>query len=75
MDQELLSEGGQRRFLNERAAATYIGLSAKTLQRMRSAGDGIPFIKAGARVLYDMNDLAAFMAARKVSSTSAYVGR
>ncbi|MCB1551950.1 MAG: helix-turn-helix domain-containing protein [Alphaproteobacteria bacterium] len=62
----------QKRYLSEKQTADYIGLSVKTLQRMRVSGNGMPFIKAGARVLYDINDLNAYMSARKVQSTSAY---
>lgn len=62
----------QKRYLSEKQTAEYIGLSVKTLQRMRANGNGMPFIKAGARVLYDINDLDHYMNARKVQSTSAY---
>lgn len=60
------------RYVNEKEAAQYIGLSVKTLQRMRVQGNGIPFIKAGARILYDMSDLDTFMQDRKIQSTSTY---
>ncbi len=59
-----------RRFLNEHQAANYIGLSTKTLQRLRLNGRGMPYVKAGARVLYDLNDLNQFMEDKKVLSTS-----
>ncbi|MDD3020591.1 MAG: helix-turn-helix domain-containing protein [Alphaproteobacteria bacterium] len=62
----------QKRYLSEKQTADYIGLSVKTLQRMRVSGNGMPFIKAGARVLYDIDDLNAYMTSRKVQSTSAY---
>lgn len=62
----------QKRYLSEKQTADYIGLSVKTLQRMRLSGKGMPFIKAGARVLYDICDLNAYMNERKVQSTSAY---
>lgn len=61
-----------RRYLSEQQAADYIGLSQKTLQRMRVSGNGMPFIKAGARVLYDLTDLDTFMETRKFQSTSGY---
>lgn len=62
----------QKRYLSEKQTAEYIGLSVKTLQRMRAHGTGMPFVKAGSRVLYDIADLDTYMNARKVQSTSAY---
>ncbi len=62
----------QTRYFSEKQAAEYIGLSHKTLQRLRTNGDGMAFIKAGARILYDRADLDKNMSDRKVQSTSAY---
>lgn len=62
----------QCRFLSEEQAAKHVNLSTKTLQRYRTTGKGPLFIKVGARILYDLSDLDAFMESHKVSSTSAY---
>jgi len=61
-----------RRYFSERQAADYLGLSDKTLQRKRCAGDGPQFIKCGGRILYDIQDCDAYMESHKVQSTSEY---
>lgn len=53
----------------ERAAA-YVGLQPQTLAKMRVKGTSPPFHKIGSRVLYDVADLDAWIAARKQRSTS-----
>lgn len=52
-------------------AASYIGLSTSTLAKMRLRGDGPPYSKAGPRiVVYDLDDLNDWLAARRRHSTS-----
>jgi hypothetical protein len=51
-------------------AAAYLRLSLRTLERYRQTGLGPAFIKAGARVLYREADLADWLSARVVTSTS-----
>lgn len=51
-------------------AATLIGMAEKTLENMRSRGDGPPFLKIGRLVRYDPRDLEAWKAERRVHSTS-----
>jgi predicted DNA-binding transcriptional regulator AlpA len=63
-----------RRYLSEKQAADYLGLSDKTLQRHRGAGSGPQFVKCGGRVLYDVIDCDGWMEKQKVQSTSAYQG-
>ena len=59
------------RMLRTAEAAEYIGLSESTLAKMRLRGDGPPYIKAGRRVvLYDMQDVNAWLADRRRHSTS-----
>lgn len=54
-----------------REAASYLGISASTLAKMRMRGDGPAFIKAGSRiVLYAKADIDAWLATRRRSSTS-----
>jgi hypothetical protein len=62
------------KYLNERDTASFINLSTKTLQRLRLKGNGPRYIKCGARVLYDVDDLTAWLDGQKVQSTSAYAG-
>lgn len=52
-------------------AASFLGLSPSTLAKMRLRGDGPPYSKLGDRiVVYDRNNLEAWVSARKRSSTS-----
>lgn len=59
------------RRLRTPAAAEYLGLAVSTLEKMRVAGNGPKFIKAGPRaVVYDSTDLDAWLDARRQTSTS-----
>ena len=53
-----------RRFLDTDAAADYLGLSPRTLQKHRVYGGGPPFRKFGRRVLYALDDLDRWADAR-----------
>lgn len=51
--------------LQSAAASSYIGVTSKTLANWRALGEGPRFIrlgKAGARILYRVSDLDAFLA-------------
>lgn len=61
---------GGKALLTTNAAAAYVGLAVQTLAEMRVSGESPPFHKAGRRVLYDREDLDAWLAARKRRSTS-----
>lgn len=56
--------------LNVDGAATYTGLSVSTLNKLRVFGGGPLFLKLGRRVIYDVADLDAWLAARRRRSTS-----
>lgn len=52
-------------------AAQYVGLSVSTLAKMRLRGDGPQYSKAGPRiVIYDRDDLDAWLDSRRRTSTS-----
>ena len=52
-------------------AATYTGLSASTLNKLRMTDSGPRFLKMTARrVAYDTNDLDAWLASKRRVSTS-----
>lgn len=51
-------------------AAAYIGLKPQTLAKMRVKGTSPPFHKIGSRVLYNVAELDAWIAARARRSTS-----
>ena len=50
--------------------AEYLGLATQTLAKMRWSGDSPPFFKVGRRVLYERDELDAWLAERKRTSTS-----
>ena len=52
------------------AAAKEVGLSPRTLEKMRVYGGGPVFEKNGRRVLYDIDDLRAWRQRNKRRSTS-----
>ena len=56
--------------LNVDDAATYTGLSASTLNKLRVFGGGPMFLKLGRRVAYDVTDLDAWLANKRRRSTS-----
>jgi hypothetical protein len=60
-------------FLTTDRAAQRLGVSTSFLNKARLDGSGPPFIKLGARIVYDPADLAAWAEARKHQSTSEYV--
>jgi hypothetical protein len=53
------------------AAADYVGLSASTLEKLRLTGGGPIYEKAGPKiVVYRLQDLDAWLGARRRTSTS-----
>ena len=62
--------GSKRPRMRTRAASNYTGLAESTLEKMRVRGDGSPFIRIGRAVLYDPDDLDAWLAAGRKKSTS-----
>jgi predicted DNA-binding transcriptional regulator AlpA len=58
-------------FLDTKEAAKRVRLSSATLERLRVTGEGPPFIKPiPSRVVYDAEDLDAWMRERRRRSTS-----
>lgn len=57
-------------FLNTAQAAFYIGLSKRTLEKMRVIGGGPIYRKHGRYVRYHIDDLNAWSDARCKTSTS-----
>lgn len=55
--------------MDQRAAADYLGISTKKLERDRWVGPTIPYIKIGRSVRYRAADLAAYVEACAVSVT------
>lgn len=56
--------------LTQRQASALLRLSERTLERLRVAGTGPRFVRAGRSVRYREVDLEAWIASRVVGSTS-----
>ena len=56
--------------LTQREAALVLRLSERTLERMRVAGTGVPFIKLNRSVRYRQSDVEDYIRSRVVRSTS-----
>ena len=59
-----------RRMLRTEDAATYTGLSASTLTKLRLTGGGPEYLKLGKVVVYDLADLDAWLVSKRRRSTS-----
>lgn len=61
----------QSPLLDTAGAAAFLGLAPRTLMNWRiRGGDHPPFIRIGGAIRYAPEDLAAYVAARRVASTS-----
>lgn len=49
-------------------AARFVGLAPKTLEKMRSAGEGPPYFRIGAAVVYDEQDLEDWLGQHRVET-------
>ena len=56
--------------LNTKQAATQIGLKPNTLAKWRCEGGGPVFFKVGRSVRYRLEDLSAWLAEKRSTSTS-----
>lgn len=54
-----------------RKAASFLGLSKSTLDKLRLTGGGPTYIRLGRRVVYDLGDLEAWADRGRRSNTSA----
>jgi len=61
-----------RRFLRTPDAASFLGVSPRTLEKLRLSGDGPQYCRPAGRrfVLYDVDELAGWMRAGRRRSTS-----
>jgi hypothetical protein len=60
------SDGGPRAALPTAEAAVYIGVAPTTLKKWRVTGAGPPYVRVGSKVVYMIEDLHAFLRARRV---------
>ncbi len=64
-----MSDSGKT-FLSTNDLAKQLDLAPITLHRWRVTGEGPPFCKIGSRVVYDPDDVSAWMASRTVRNTA-----
>lgn len=62
---------GMPRFVGERVVSEITGWSVSKLQNDRWAGRGIPYAKLGSSVRYDLEDVRAYIEARKIHPEAA----
>ena len=57
--------------LNEHEAAALLGCSHRSLQKSRITGTGVtvPFVKVGGLVRYDQDEIAAYIARQRRTTT------
>jgi len=53
-------------------AAAYVGVTPKSMAIMRSLGNGPAFFKLGKKCFYQREDLDAWIASRRATSTAEY---
>lgn len=64
----LRSVGSLEELISETALAKRWNVSVRTMQRRRDAGNAPPYMRLGRAILYRVSDVAAFEAARTVST-------
>ena len=67
---EMGTETIKRRKVRTPEAAAYTGFAESTLEKLRVSGDGPLYIRVGRVVVYDPDDLDAWLSAHKRRSTS-----
>ena len=58
--------------IDAKMAAIRLSLSSSTLAKLRLSGNGPIYSKLGRRVVYQVNDLDAWVSAHRYKSTSEY---
>lgn len=58
------------KLLSAHEAAGRLGISESHLNKLRLTSGGPPFVKIGARIVYDPSDLTAWIESRKRQSTT-----
>ena len=56
----------KKKFVNTELAAKALGLSPGTLHNHRYNGTGLPYVKFGSRILYDVADILKYLEDHKV---------
>jgi hypothetical protein len=57
------------RLLTQREYAEYRRCSIRTIERERAIGEGCPYVRMGARILYRLADVDCFIDAHRIGSS------
>jgi hypothetical protein len=60
----------ETQYVDEKLVSKILGRALSTLRNDRHRGRGIPYIKVGRSVRYDMRDVVKFMEAHKIETES-----
>lgn len=66
MVQVMTVHAPQARYLSEKAVSEITGIPVKSLQQNRFHRKGLPYVKFGRLVRYDMQDVVAYLESCKV---------
>ena len=58
------------KLLTPKELAEILGVSTETLAQNRYLGQGVPYIKVGKRVRYQLNDVIAYLEANRTSTNA-----
>jgi predicted DNA-binding transcriptional regulator AlpA len=58
----------QVQYINENQVSKITGMALSTLRNNRSKGRGIPYIKVGRSVRYELQDVIEFMESHKINT-------
>jgi hypothetical protein len=70
LDNSPRNSGNPNAFAGQEPVAEFLGLSTRTLERLRLTGGGPPFRKFGRRVLYQWRDVLEWANRQRRTSTS-----
>lgn len=68
--EQLLVTTTSQRWLNEKEAASMLGVSVYTLRQHRFKGIGVPYVKYGKSVRYSIADICAYFDSLRVEHCS-----
>jgi len=57
----------EKRFLNKKELASYLGISIYTIDSWVSQRKEIPYVKMGRRVMFDFKDVEAWLEKHKIN--------
>lgn len=67
-NKEIATNSIEIRYLNEKKVSMITGKAISTLRNERSRRTGIPYIKAGGKVLYNLQDIIEYMNAHRIDT-------